>query len=171
VDGQSDAWTLQPTTLRSLFAHHANRSHRNVQAIEAMPADKRRGTTKKRTHNLGGCATCRRRHVKCDRSRPTCGTCRRAGHECSGYPSGVRWMSMSYGPSESSRSSSGNKQSLRPFQGSIKSPVRDLFGLSKVQNLPNVMGLNSVLAGINSLLCLRLYRRGAVQASFIKTNL
>jgi hypothetical protein len=95
-------------------------SKRDVRAIEAMPADKRRGTTKKRTHNLGGCATCRRRHVKCDQSRPTCGTCRRAGHECSGYSSGIRWMSMSYGPSQSSRTSSKNKQSLQPFQGAIK---------------------------------------------------
>jgi arginine metabolism regulation protein II len=85
-----------------------------------MPIDKRRGTAKRRTHNLGGCATCRRRHVKCDQSRPTCGTCRRAGHECGGYSSEVRWMSMSYGPSKPSRTSSENKQSLQSNQGAIK---------------------------------------------------
>lgn len=78
-----------------------------------MPASKGRGTAKKRTHNLGGCATCRRRHVKCDHARPTCATCRKAGLDCGGYPSQIRWASMSYAPSrppDEGRSSSCSNQ-------------------------------------------------------------
>ncbi|KAH7084593.1 fungal-specific transcription factor domain-containing protein [Paraphoma chrysanthemicola] len=52
----------------------------------------------RRTHNLGGCSTCRRRHVKCDQTRPQCSVCRKAGLQCGGFPSQIRWASMSTGP-------------------------------------------------------------------------
>ncbi|KAH8886840.1 hypothetical protein GQ53DRAFT_750488 [Thozetella sp. PMI_491] len=32
-----------------------------------------------------GCGTCKKRHVKCDETRPTCVRCEQAGAECSGY--------------------------------------------------------------------------------------
>ncbi|KAJ0421221.1 fungal-specific transcription factor domain-containing protein [Aspergillus carlsbadensis] len=35
--------------------------------------------------SFGGCDTCRRRHVKCDETRPWCLLCRNAGVPCSGY--------------------------------------------------------------------------------------
>jgi hypothetical protein len=52
----------------------------------------------RRTHTLGGCSTCRRRHVKCDQARPTCSVCRNANLQCGGFPSSIRWASMSTGP-------------------------------------------------------------------------
>ncbi|KAE8157417.1 fungal-specific transcription factor domain-containing protein [Aspergillus tamarii] len=38
-----------------------------------------------RPRSLGGCATCRSRHVKCDESRPTCLVCRNLGLDCDRY--------------------------------------------------------------------------------------
>ncbi|KAF2720108.1 hypothetical protein K431DRAFT_227182 [Polychaeton citri CBS 116435] len=38
-----------------------------------------------RNRSLGGCSTCRRHHVKCDETRPTCKTCSHAGRTCGGY--------------------------------------------------------------------------------------
>ena len=37
-----------------------------------------------RTRSLAGCSTCRKRHVKCDETRPTCRTCKRLKLQC-GY--------------------------------------------------------------------------------------
>ena len=50
-------------------------------------------TRPRRTHSLGGCRTCRRRHVKCDQKRPACMTCRALGVTCEGFSEEVRWMS------------------------------------------------------------------------------
>lgn len=50
-------------------------------------------TRPRRTHALGGCRTCRRRHVKCDQKRPACLTCRALGVTCEGFSDEVRWMS------------------------------------------------------------------------------
>lgn len=65
-----------------------------------MPSN--RGMRKKgqprRTHNLGGCNTCRQRHVKCDRRQPLCVVCQDSGLQCGGFPSPVRWASISTGP-------------------------------------------------------------------------
>lgn len=52
----------------------------------------------RRTHNLGGCATCRRRHVKCDQVRPKCSVCRNSNLECGGWPDQIRWASLTTGP-------------------------------------------------------------------------
>ncbi|KAJ5347067.1 hypothetical protein MYU51_019941 [Penicillium brevicompactum] len=46
----------------------------------------------RRSHVLGGCSTCRRRHVKCDQKRPVCRTCRALGVPCEGYSDQVLWM-------------------------------------------------------------------------------
>lgn len=35
--------------------------------------------------SLGGCSTCRKRHVKCDEGRPTCAICKHLGLACGGY--------------------------------------------------------------------------------------
>ena len=54
-------------------------------------AFKMRSAKLKRSHTFGGCATCRRRHVKCDQKTPTCERCRRAGLSCSFAPT-LRWL-------------------------------------------------------------------------------
>lgn len=46
----------------------------------------------RRSHVLGGCSTCRHRHVKCDQKRPVCRTCRALGVPCEGYSDQVLWM-------------------------------------------------------------------------------
>ncbi|KAL4750640.1 hypothetical protein BDW72DRAFT_213261 [Aspergillus terricola var. indicus] len=46
----------------------------------------------RRSHTLGACRTCRRRHVKCDQKRPACRTCRTLGVPCEGFTNEVRWM-------------------------------------------------------------------------------
>ncbi|KAL4876734.1 fungal-specific transcription factor domain-containing protein [Aspergillus karnatakaensis] len=51
-----------------------------------------RSTRPRRSHTLGACRTCRRRHVKCDQKRPVCRTCRTLGVPCEGFTSEVRWM-------------------------------------------------------------------------------
>ncbi|KAJ5112352.1 transcriptional regulator family: Fungal Specific TF [Penicillium argentinense] len=55
-----------------------------------MVSSKRART--RRSHVLGGCSTCRRRHVKCDQKRPACRTCRALGVTCEGFPDQVLWM-------------------------------------------------------------------------------
>ncbi|KAJ5983466.1 hypothetical protein N7481_005565 [Penicillium waksmanii] len=51
-----------------------------------------RRSRSRRTHLLGACATCQRRHVKCDQQRPACKTCSASGYTCEGFSSDVRWM-------------------------------------------------------------------------------
>ncbi|CRG83251.1 Transcriptional regulatory protein pro-1 [Talaromyces islandicus] len=55
-----------------------------------MPATE--STRPRRSHRLGACYTCRRRHVKCDQKRPSCHTCHSYGVPCEGFSSKVRWM-------------------------------------------------------------------------------
>lgn len=54
-------------------------------------ASSKRGRAR-RSHVLGGCITCRRRHVKCDQKRPACRTCRALGVPCEGFSDQVLWM-------------------------------------------------------------------------------
>src|SRR5689334_6716759 len=82
-------------------------------------AEKRRP---RRTHSLGGCATCRKRHVKCDQVRPLCLTCRAVGVPCEGYSADVRWVpsSLSASNKESGGGKSGNHGTRRHlYTGSI----------------------------------------------------
>ncbi|PVH98040.1 hypothetical protein DM02DRAFT_673662 [Periconia macrospinosa] len=37
------------------------------------------------------CYTCRKRHIKCDRTLPTCGKCKKKGVPCLGYQKPLRW--------------------------------------------------------------------------------
>lgn len=46
----------------------------------------------RRSHLLGGCGTCRRRHVKCDQKRPACRTCRSIGVPCEGFSDQILWV-------------------------------------------------------------------------------
>ncbi|KAK6813475.1 hypothetical protein RU639_011324 [Aspergillus parasiticus] len=46
----------------------------------------------RRTQSLGACRTCRRRHVKCDQTRPTCKTCKLADVPCNGFGSEIQWI-------------------------------------------------------------------------------
>ncbi|KAJ5673781.1 transcriptional regulator family: Fungal Specific TF [Penicillium macrosclerotiorum] len=55
-----------------------------------MPSAKR--ARARRSHVLGGCSTCRRRHVKCDQKRPACRTCRALGVPCEGFSDQVLWL-------------------------------------------------------------------------------
>ena len=48
-----------------------------------------------RAPTSGNCHTCRMRRVKCDRARPTCERCAKAGYECKGYETVLRIQSHS----------------------------------------------------------------------------
>lgn len=61
--------------------------HQNLAMTGSRPKKRAR-----RSHALGGCASCRRRHVKCDQIRPTCLTCRAIGLICEGYSTDLKWM-------------------------------------------------------------------------------
>ncbi|GIZ40632.1 hypothetical protein CKM354_000396100 [Cercospora kikuchii] len=65
-------------------------AHDPVDATTAPPARKRR----RRTAASGAtddCFTCRKRSVKCDRTRPYCAQCIQIGKECSGYKTTLTW--------------------------------------------------------------------------------
>lgn len=68
-----------------------------------------RKSKSRRTHTLGGCQTCRRRHVKCDQMRPTCLTCRAFGVSCEGYSTEIRWMSGKHQSQQQRQSSSESR--------------------------------------------------------------
>ncbi|PYH30905.1 Zn(II)2Cys6 transcription factor [Aspergillus neoniger CBS 115656] len=58
-----------------------------------MASSKQSGRRTRRSHALGACKTCRRRHAKCDQKRPTCQMCRATGVVCEGFVDEIRWMS------------------------------------------------------------------------------
>ncbi|KAL4939212.1 hypothetical protein BDV06DRAFT_231165 [Aspergillus oleicola] len=45
----------------------------------------------RRSHTLGSCRTCRRRHVRCDVKRPSCETCSTLGLQCEGFTDDIQW--------------------------------------------------------------------------------
>ncbi|KAL4963462.1 Zn(II)2Cys6 transcription factor [Aspergillus stella-maris] len=45
----------------------------------------------RRSHTLGSCRTCRRRHVRCDAKRPSCETCSTLGLQCEGFTDDIEW--------------------------------------------------------------------------------
>ncbi|TLD16504.1 uncharacterized protein PgNI_01272 [Pyricularia grisea] len=49
-----------------------------------------------RAPTSGNCHTCRMRRVKCDRARPACERCIKAGFECKGYETVLRMQSHSF---------------------------------------------------------------------------
>ncbi|KAL4863615.1 hypothetical protein BDV12DRAFT_206370 [Aspergillus spectabilis] len=70
-----------------------------------------RSTRPRRSHTLGACRTCRRRHVKCDQKRPVCRTCRSLGVPCEGFTSEVRWM-RNTGDSKKTEDHNGTRRHL-----------------------------------------------------------
>ncbi|KAI9034851.1 Zn(II)2Cys6 transcription factor [Aspergillus affinis] len=46
----------------------------------------------RRNRTLTGCGTCRRRHVKCDETRPICQKCQQQDLECLGYERQLCWV-------------------------------------------------------------------------------
>ncbi|KAF4996200.1 hypothetical protein FDECE_12541 [Fusarium decemcellulare] len=78
--------------------------------MDAKSAKKSRGS-----YSYGGCATCRRRHVKCDKVRPVCLTCKAIGVTCEGFQdAGLRWVTTA-GASGSKLSKSSTRIPRRPF--------------------------------------------------------
>ncbi|CAG8396105.1 unnamed protein product [Penicillium salamii] len=75
--------------------------------ISSHPTMSRQSKTR-RTRSLGGCKTCKRRHVKCDQSRPSCQACVTLGLACEGFPDGVHWMSDKK-PRSSQKSPTGKR--------------------------------------------------------------
>ncbi|KAJ5790613.1 transcriptional regulator family: Fungal Specific TF [Penicillium psychrosexuale] len=71
----------------------------------------------RRSHALGGCSTCRRRHVKCDQKRPVCRTCRALGVKCEGYSDQVLWMRTDSG--EEAESTRGTRRYLYSEQSRV----------------------------------------------------
>ncbi|RAH47820.1 Zn(II)2Cys6 transcription factor [Aspergillus brunneoviolaceus CBS 621.78] len=57
-----------------------------------MAGSKASGNRSRRTHALGACKTCRRRHAKCDQRRPSCQMCRASGVTCEGFTDDIRWV-------------------------------------------------------------------------------
>ncbi|PLB53800.1 hypothetical protein P170DRAFT_396485 [Aspergillus steynii IBT 23096] len=57
-----------------------------------MTASRQSASRTRRSHTLGGCNTCRRRHVKCDQKRPSCQMCKVMGMVCEGFSDEIRWM-------------------------------------------------------------------------------
>ncbi|EEU38891.1 uncharacterized protein NECHADRAFT_55664 [Fusarium vanettenii 77-13-4] len=60
---------------------------RNSPAVRNTKNQRRRGN-----YSLGGCETCRVRHVKCDRVRPACTNCVKSQKTCEFSSHEVRWM-------------------------------------------------------------------------------
>ncbi|KAL4749575.1 hypothetical protein BDW72DRAFT_213992 [Aspergillus terricola var. indicus] len=71
-----------------------------------------------RSHFLGSCHTCRRRHVRCDRRRPLCSKCRSLGVPCEGFSNDVRWVFCN---DQNSIASDGQYQGMRRYLYSEKS--------------------------------------------------
>lgn len=55
---------------------------------------------RQRVRTFTGCTTCRKRHVKCDDSRPICGPCQRSRLKCAGYWSPLLWIMEGVGTSK-----------------------------------------------------------------------
>ncbi|KAK4556684.1 hypothetical protein LTR86_006255 [Recurvomyces mirabilis] len=52
-----------------------------------MTPKRQQGTRVRRKHSktLSGCVSCKRRHMKCDETKPSCQRCRKSGLTCEGY--------------------------------------------------------------------------------------
>ncbi|KAL2800253.1 fungal-specific transcription factor domain-containing protein [Aspergillus keveii] len=71
-----------------------------------------------RSHFLGSCHTCRRRHVRCDRERPSCSKCRALGVACEGFSDDMCWVSYN---EQDSDVTDGQRQGMRRHLYSEKS--------------------------------------------------
>src|ERR1700761_3331374 len=77
----------------------------------------------RRTHTLGGCGHCRRRHVKCDQTRPACSACNKARLSCDGYSSGMRWVDTESQNATTSDNAANTKVRRQLYSGSSISTV------------------------------------------------
>ncbi|OAP59489.1 hypothetical protein AYL99_06787 [Fonsecaea erecta] len=67
----------------------------NDPAPLGLTSDNKRYAPNKRTHHpkvVTGCVTCKRRHVKCDETKPHCLRCKRGGRQCDGYVARRVWI-------------------------------------------------------------------------------
>ncbi|KAJ0421722.1 fungal-specific transcription factor domain-containing protein [Aspergillus carlsbadensis] len=71
-----------------------------------------------RSHFLGSCRTCRRRHVRCDRERPSCSKCRALGVACEGFSDDMCWVPYN---EQNSDVTDGQPQGMRRHLYSEKS--------------------------------------------------
>lgn len=68
----------------------------------------------RRSHRLGGCENCRKRHTRCDQVRPKCLTCLAVGLDCQGYNATVQWVTDDDGKNIAAEMKSGVRQHLYP---------------------------------------------------------
>lgn len=116
--------------------------------IATMPNSK--ASTKsmrRRTHTLGGCKTCRRRHLKCDQTRPDCLSCRAVGLTCEGFSSEIRWMSPKKNQSEHQRDVVGDNIGMKGSDGTGDSARSHLYTGDKAQQTCN---LHFIMASLTS---------------------
>jgi hypothetical protein len=83
----------------ALPKNHFDRTSTPPHFILLLPMHQQSATKGKRQRTFTGCRTCRRRRVKCDEQKPTCGHCERLKLECEGYDALLQWLR----PVESSR--------------------------------------------------------------------
>jgi hypothetical protein len=68
-----------------------------------------------------GCHTCRRRHIKCDETRPSCRRCQRSGYTCDGYESVLRIQNHGVNSNTTTSTSHPRKISRASSHPSIQS--------------------------------------------------
>ncbi|PYH81811.1 hypothetical protein BO82DRAFT_74916 [Aspergillus uvarum CBS 121591] len=71
----------------------------------------RKAHTKSRT----GCVECRRRHIKCDESRPQCKRCRNSARECAFTTGELKIQLSSYSPHTWGRNGRRGLRGRRPL--------------------------------------------------------
>lgn len=107
----------------------------------------------RRSHVLGGCSTCRRRHVKCDQKRPDCRTCRALGVPCEGYSDQVPWMRSGDDEEELEGARRGTRRHLYTGKslraGLVSSSL--IYGLEKSRlSMSTALGSNLVSGSIDA---------------------
>ncbi|KAK7579418.1 hypothetical protein V3481_015218 [Fusarium oxysporum f. sp. vasinfectum] len=104
--------TLKPRELKEdrvgLFSASMPKAYGNSHKRQTKPDTGPRRV--RGPYALGGCHTCRRRHVKCDQVKPVCLTCQACGETCDGFSDDLCWVGAS--------SSSKRESPADPSQGS-----------------------------------------------------
>ncbi|KAM5364806.1 hypothetical protein ACJA88_012851 [Fusarium oxysporum] len=104
--------TLKPRELKAnrvgLFSDSMPKAYGNSHKRQTIPDTGPRRV--RGPYALGGCHTCRRRHVKCDQVKPVCLTCQACGETCDGFSDDLCWVGAS--------SSSKRESPADPSQGS-----------------------------------------------------
>ncbi|KAH6967567.1 fungal-specific transcription factor domain-containing protein [Ilyonectria sp. MPI-CAGE-AT-0026] len=87
---------------------------------------------------LGGCKTCRRRHLKCDQTQPLCGRCRISGLLCEGFSSDLRWI-VSTGLDEKRLHPAGNSLGQYARRQLYTEQCRQSMCIALVANVPSTV--------------------------------